>query len=135
MTSASERVPADLAALGAVRARLAEALEHERWDADAASRVMTASTEALANALEHGSAPGARVNVAFTVTGRTASVRVIDAGGPGRPSPLDDPAAPPVASTHGRGRLLMQALADEMNVRRRGRGTEVQLGFAAAAPC
>jgi anti-sigma regulatory factor (Ser/Thr protein kinase) len=128
MTAASTRVPADLAALGAVRSRLAEALARERWSDDAASRVLTASTEALVNALEHGSAPGARVGVAFTVTEQSASVRVRD-GGCGRPAPVPEPARPPATSTHGRGALLMQALADEMLVSHRGDGTEVRLAF------
>jgi anti-sigma regulatory factor (Ser/Thr protein kinase) len=130
MTSATERVPADLDALGQVRARLAAALEAERWSDDAAIRVMTASTEAMANALEHGSGPGARVEMAFRVTRRAASVRVTDAGRPGRRAvPGDEPEAPPTTSTHGRGRLLMRALADDVRIRRRGQGTEVRLGF------
>ena len=134
MTAATERVPADLDALGEVRAHLAAALAAERWSEDDASRVMTASTEALANALEHGSGPGARVEMAFRVTRRAASVRVTDAGLPGGPAGLDDePEAPSESSTHGRGRLLMRALADEVRVRRRGLGTEVRLGFGRGA--
>ena len=130
MTSATERVPADLDALAGVRDRLAAALAAERWSDDAAIRVMTASTEALANALEHGSGPGARVEMAFRVTRRAAAVRVTDAGRLGSPAELDDePEAPSEASTHGRGRLLMRALADEVRVRHRGLGTEVRLGF------
>ena len=130
MTSATERVPADLDALAGVRDRLAAALAAERWSDDAAIRVMTASTEALANALEHGSGPGARVEMAFRVTRRAASVRVTDAGRPGRPADLEhEPEAPSEASTRGRGRLLMRALADEVRIRRRGPGTEVRLGF------
>ena len=98
MTSATELVPADLHALGEVREHLAAALAAERWDDDDAIRVMTASTEALANALEHGSGPGASVEMAFRVSCRAASVRVTDAGLPGRPAALDDePEAPPEA--------------------------------------
>ena len=129
MTSASAHVPADLAALGAVRSHLAEALACARWSADASSRVLIASTEALANALEHGSAPGGAVDVTFTVTDETAWVRVLDAGCPGCSAPLDDPAAPAVTSTGGRGRLMMRALADQMRVSPRGHGTEVELAF------
>jgi anti-sigma regulatory factor (Ser/Thr protein kinase) len=130
VTSATELVPADLYALGQVRDHLAAALAAERWGDDDAIRVMSASTEALANAVEHGSGPGARVEMAFKVSRRAAAVRVTDAGRPGRPADLDDPPqAPPEASTHGRGRLLMRALADEVRVRHRGLGTEVRLGF------
>jgi serine/threonine-protein kinase RsbW len=136
VTSASAHVPADLAALGAVRSHIAEALADARWDSDASSRVLIASTEAFANALEHGSAPGAGVDVAFTVTDDNAWVWVRDSGRPGREAPLDDPTAPAVTSTGGRGRLLMRALADQMLVRRRGQGTEVRLGFGRdAAVC
>ena len=136
MTSATAHVPADLAALGAVRSHLAAALAGERWSPDASSRVLIASTEAMANAVEHGSAPGADVDVSFTVTDETAWVRVLDSGCPGCDAPLDAPTAPPVTSTGGRGRLLMRALADQMRVSRRGLGTEVQLGFGRdAAPC
>ena len=136
MTSASERVPAELDALAGVRDRLAAALAAERWSEDAASRVMTASTEAMANALEHGSGPGARVEMAFRVTCRAASVRVTDAGRAGRRAvPGDEPVAPPATCPYGRGRLLMRALADEVRIRRRGQGTEVRLGFGRdAAP-
>jgi anti-sigma regulatory factor (Ser/Thr protein kinase) len=130
VTSATELVPAELQALGRARDHLAAALSAERWGDDDAIRVMTASTEALANALEHGSGPGARVEMAFTVSRRAASVRVTDAGRAGRPADLEDePEAPPEASTHGRGRLLMRALADEVRIGRRGPGTEVRLGF------
>jgi serine/threonine-protein kinase RsbW len=130
VTSATELVPADLHALVQVRDHLAAALAAERWGDDDAIRVMTASTEALANAVEHGSGPGARVEMAFKVSRRAAAVRVTDAGRPGRAADLDDePQAPPEASTHGRGRLLMRALADEVRVRHRGLGTEVRLGF------
>ena len=100
MTSASAHVPADLAALGAVRSHLAAALAGERWSPDASSRVLIASTEAMANAVEHGSAPGAGVDVSFTVTDETAWVRVLDSGCPGCEAPLDD-ADRPSGDEHG----------------------------------
>jgi serine/threonine-protein kinase RsbW len=133
MTSASTCFPADLAALGAVRSRLADALARERWTDDAASSVLTASTEALANAVEHGSAPGARIDVAVEVTSLDARVRVLDAGRPGSVTPLGEHEAPPVTSLRGRGRLMMRALAQEMQVRPHGGGTEVLLVFGREA--
>jgi serine/threonine-protein kinase RsbW len=133
MTSASTCFPADLAALGVVRSRLADALARERWTDDAASSVLTASTEALANAVEHGSSPGARIDVVVQVTARDARVRVLDAGRPGSATPLGEPAAPPVTSLRGRGRLMMRALAQEMQVRPHGGGTEVLLVFGREA--
>jgi anti-sigma regulatory factor (Ser/Thr protein kinase) len=122
-------VPADLAALGGVRSSLAQALVREGWGGESAGRVLTASTEAMANAMQHGSGPAGALEVAFTVTAGAASVRVLDHGRPGRRPRLPDSGVPPASSTHGRGRLLMRALADEIEVRRAGRGTEVLLGF------
>ncbi len=109
MTSATERVPAELDALAGARDRLAAALAAERWGDDAAIRVMTASTEALANALEHGSGPGARVEMAFGVTRRAASVRVTDAGRPGRPADLVARARGPPRGEHPRPRTPADA--------------------------
>ena len=129
MTSVSTRVPADLDALASLRSRLTAALESEGWTGDPVDQVLTASTEALANAVEHGSAPGAGVNVSFEVTSEAARVRVLDEGRSGSTTPLGEPAAPPVSSLQGRGRLMMRALAEEMRVRRRGSGTEVLLVF------
>ena len=108
MTSRAAHVPADLAALGGVRSTLSHALEREGWSGESAGRVLTASTEAMANALEHGSAPAGAVDVAPTVTERAASVRVLDHGRPGRQPWLPASGVPPVSSTHGRGRLLMR---------------------------
>jgi anti-sigma regulatory factor (Ser/Thr protein kinase) len=126
------RVPAELAAVGGLRSTLADALRREGWAGEAAFRVLIASTEAMVNALEHGSAPGGSVDVAFRVSARAVSVRVLDEGRPGRHASLAEPDAPPVTSRHGRGRLLMRAMADELHVRRHGRGTEVLLGFTPA---
>jgi anti-sigma regulatory factor (Ser/Thr protein kinase) len=92
-------------------------------------RVLTASTEAMANAVEHGSAPGAGVDVAFEVSAAVARVRVLDEGRCGSEPPLGEPEAPPVTSLRGRGRLMMRALAEEMRVRRQWSGTEVLLVF------
>jgi anti-sigma regulatory factor (Ser/Thr protein kinase) len=133
VTSATARVPADLAALGEVHGALAAALRREGWTGEPASRVLTASTEAMAKAVEHGSAPGAGIDVAVEVTARAAHVRVLDGGRPGSSTPLGAPETPPVASLRGRGRLMMRALAEEMRVRRSGSGTEVLLVFGREA--
>jgi anti-sigma regulatory factor (Ser/Thr protein kinase) len=83
----------------------------------------------MANAVEHGSAPGAGIEVAVEVTELAARVRVLDDGRPGSETPLGEPEVPPVTSLRGRGRLMMRALAEEMRVRRLGNGTEVLLVF------
>jgi anti-sigma regulatory factor (Ser/Thr protein kinase) len=133
VTSAAARVPADLAALGQVHGALAAALASEGWAGEPASRVLTASAEAMANAVEHGSASGAGIDVAVEISGRAARVRVLDGGRPGSSTPLGEPEAPPLTSLRGRGRLMMRALAEEMQVRRAGRGTEVLLVFSREA--
>jgi anti-sigma regulatory factor (Ser/Thr protein kinase) len=40
------------------------------------------------------------------------------------------PAPPPPSSDRGRGLIIMSALADRLELRRAGRGTEVRLQFA-----
>jgi anti-sigma regulatory factor (Ser/Thr protein kinase) len=129
MTSATARVRAELAALGQLHSTLAAALESEGWTGEPVDRVLTASTEAMANAVEHGSAPGAGVDVAFEVIPLAARVRVLDKGRCGSQTPLREPEVPPVTSPRGRGRLLMRALAEETRVRRSGSGTQVLLVF------
>ncbi len=133
MTSDSARVPAELAALAEVRSSLADALGCEGWTGETAARVLTACTEAMANALAHGSRPGAGVDVAFTVSATAIRVWVLDEGRSGREAPLGAPGAPPPSSPNGRGLPLMHALADDVRVRRHGRGTEVRLGFSPSA--
>jgi anti-sigma regulatory factor (Ser/Thr protein kinase) len=133
VTSATARVPADLAAVGQVHGALAAALASEGWTGEPASRVLTASAEAMANAVEHGSTSGAGIDVAVEISGRAARVRVLDRGRPGSSTPLGEPEAPPLTSLRGRGRLMMRALAEEMQVRRAGPGTEVLLVFSRGA--
>jgi anti-sigma regulatory factor (Ser/Thr protein kinase) len=133
MTSLSARLPAELSALDSVRSTLSVALRSEGWTDGSAGRVLTASTEALANAVEHGSKPGAGVDVAFTVSMKAASVRVLDQGRAQDRRQQAETDAPEVTSTHGRGRLLMRALADQVQIRPRGAGTEVVLGFRSAS--
>ena len=127
-------MPADLAALAGVRSALADALGCEGWTGETAVRVLTACTEAMANALAHGSGPGAGVEVAFTVSATAIRVRVLDEGRSGRRVPAGAPGPPPPSSTGGRGLPLMHALADDVQVCRHGRGTEVLLGFSPSGP-
>jgi anti-sigma regulatory factor (Ser/Thr protein kinase) len=131
VTSLPARVPADLDALGRVRSNLAEALQREGWSKEPARRVLTASTEALANAFAYGLAPGAGVDVTFQVSVAAAAVRVLDLGRRHREEPPADLDPPPVTATHGRGRLLMRGLADDVQVRPLGHGTELLLRFRA----
>jgi anti-sigma regulatory factor (Ser/Thr protein kinase) len=123
------QVPADLQVVGFVRCALACVLEREGWPADGAGRVLLASTEALTNAIEHGSPHDGRVDVALTVGPERAQVRVVDEGLPGVPVPVCPSDPPPSTSTRGRGLLIISRLADDFDLRPAGEGTEVSVGF------
>jgi anti-sigma regulatory factor (Ser/Thr protein kinase) len=124
------RVPASPAEVRDARDAVVAALDTEEWDAEI-PRVQLAVGEALANALVHGSEPGAQIEVTVVLSETRASVRVRDNGRRGRPfrAAPAAPQAPPRERTHGRGRLLMWAMADRVEMRPAGAGTEVRLEF------
>ena len=122
-------VPADLVSLGVVRAALQRALGDEGWDAQSAARVVLAVAEAAANAVEHGSVPGALVEVDVRVRGAEARVRVADAGRAGGPHPPEVIATPPPDALRGRGMVIMQGLCERLEIRSNGSGTEVIMDF------
>lgn len=121
--------PAEVAAVSSLRGRLGTALIRLGWSQDAVSRVAIAVTEALANAVEHGSPTAGRVGFSYRATAESAWVRVTDEGRAGAAVPVGAPTAPPLQSEGGRGRLLMQALSESYLTRRAGGGTEVVLEF------
>lgn len=123
------QVPADLQVVGFVRCALACVLEREGWPTDGAGRVLLASTEALTNAIEHGSPQDGRVDVALTVSAERAHVRVVDEGRPGVPVPVCPSDPPPTTSERGRGLLIISRLADDFELCRSGEGTRVSAGF------
>jgi len=93
--------------------------------------VLVAVTEALANALEHGSTAGGEVAVGFVVGRERATVRVRDGGGPDPGSGPAAPEPPPPAADRGRGGALMHGLAERVVIREHSPGTEVRMEFAA----
>jgi anti-sigma regulatory factor (Ser/Thr protein kinase) len=123
------RVPADLQVVGFVRSAFACLLAREDWPADTAGRVLLASTEALVNAIEHGSPAGASVDVALTVTAAEAELRVVDQGVPGVSTPVCPIAPPPPTATRGRGLIIISRLADDFELRPSGAGTEASIRF------
>ena len=123
-------VPAELESLPTVRGAVTSALERSRWSDERPGDVLLAVSEAVGNAIEHGSRPGEPVEVDITVTPADARVRVADRGRPGARAPDGDPVAPPPERMRGRGRLIMQALADRWETGRAGDGTEVVLHFS-----
>lgn len=127
------RVAADLASLGVIRAALARALRREGWAESLHALLLLAVSEAVANAIEHGSPIGGEVEIGLTVTPEWATVRVADTGRMGAAMPLGAPVPPCSTSPRGRGRLLMGRLAEQVEVRSDGRGTKVLLRFAKPA--
>jgi serine/threonine-protein kinase RsbW len=130
-------VPAQLESLPEVRGALSTALARSRWSDGRPAEVVLAVTEAVGNAIEHGSRPGEPVEVHIAVTPADARVRVADTGRAGAAIPSTPAVAPPDESLRGRGRLIMHRLADRLEVARAGAGTEVVLHFSSvkSLPC
>ena len=125
-------IPADLASLAVVRAALQEALWEHAWCEEEVQRVVLAASEATANAVEHGSQPGELVEVVFQVGDDEATVRVLDSGGDGPWEPCV-PDLPDLSAPRGRGLTLIHALAQKVEFRPAGQGTELRLDFTRAA--
>lgn len=113
----------------AFRDDLAGALEAHDWAEQDAFRVLVCASEALANAVEHGSHGSDSVHVRCTVSATHATLVVTDRGPNSAPAPAVG--VPDEASEHGRGVLLMHALADSLRIRTRATGTLVALAFRA----
>lgn len=121
-------VAADLTELVSVRDALADALETCGWSEEDAFRVLLCADEAIANACEHGGC--GLIDVRFDVDEVAASFTVDDRRGYSLPIPT--PATLPAESSeHGRGLILMRALADTFRVSSRSLGTRVALSFCA----
>jgi len=112
-----------------VRSALACVLTREEWPADGAGRVLLASTEALTNAIEHGSPGGGAIEVELSVTPDRVDIRVLDQGHPGTPLPVVPDAPPPPDALRGRGLIIISRLSDDFELSARGDGTQVDVGF------
>jgi serine/threonine-protein kinase RsbW len=123
------RVPADMQAVGFVRSAIACVLEREDWPAESAGRVLLASNEALANAIEHGSPDGGLVEVDLVVTYERADITIIDEGVPGTAVPHWPSEPPPITAERGRGLIIISRLADDFDMAAAGDGTQVRVGF------
>jgi anti-sigma regulatory factor (Ser/Thr protein kinase) len=123
------RARAHLREVRGLREALGAALVRSGWGEDGVGRVVLAVTEALTNAVEHGSSDDGHIELSYLVTGSYAVVRVADDGRPGVPVPAGEPVAPPLESLRGRGRLIMHALAQRVTTAPLGIGTEVILEF------
>ena len=130
--SARLRFPADLKSLADARDAVRRTLRREGWGGEGAEFAVLAVCEALANAIEHGSMPDDPIDVEIAATAAHAEIRVTDRGRPGAARPVGIPAPPPPSAEHGRGLLIMSELADALEIRRAGHGTEVRLAFTCA---
>lgn len=122
-------VPARPTATRAVVRRVGDALRYAGWPDGDRADVMLAVDEAVQNAVEHGSAPDAPVEVSVEAAPTTARIVVCDRGRPGAPTPEGPPRPPRISDVRGRGRVIMASLADEVRWRPRDGGTEVVLRF------
>ena len=126
-------LPAKHESLARVRSELTSALAGAGWTSEPISRVLVAVGEAVTNAVEHGSEGAATVQLEATVEGDHATIRVSDEGCEGHACPQSAPSPPPISSLRGRGLVMIHALADDVRIRRSGRGTEVRLRFQRTA--
>lgn len=123
------RLPPDHAAVPFARFTLAALLARHGWGEDDVGRVLLAASEALSNAIEHGSPTGTRIEMGIAIDAERAEVTVRDRGTPGDVAELPPPGAPPDSSPRGRGLLIMHRLSDRLDVRTTPAGTDVTLGF------
>jgi anti-sigma regulatory factor (Ser/Thr protein kinase) len=123
------RLPADLAVVSFVRSAFACVLTREEWPADGAGAVLLASSEALTNAIEHGSTARGEVECRLVITGPRAHIRVVDQGRPDSTVPAVPALPPPTTAARGRGLIIISRLADDLTVRPHGRGTEIEMAF------
>ena len=126
------RVPATLRSLTFVRCALALVLDREPWSPEDSGRLLLAASEAVSNAIEHGSpSEGGTIEIQVIVR-RDGATLVGDDQGSGVEEPRIDARATPPSPTspRGRGFPIMRSLADELTVLRVGAGTRVTMRFA-----
>ncbi len=123
---------ADPAAPAVARAVIGSELKRQRWDGPDEKSVLIALTEAVANAVRHGSQDDAPITIDYRVSPGHATVAVADTGsGHGRPE-IGPVRVPPQTCQHGRGRVLMTSLADRVWMRPNASGITVSLSFSRA---
>ena len=124
-------VTAGLIEMATARDALADALQECGWSREDTFRVLICADEAMANAVSHGSAPAGMIDIRFRVSATAAAFVIGDHRSGVVESPQSD-ALPADTCEHGRGVLLMRALADAFRMWRRSEGTMVALAFRTA---
>lgn len=133
VTDARLSLPAEIDSVLVARAALSRALRRAGWDGDTSSLIILATSEALANAVIHGSTARSEIRIALAIDPRVARVEVADKGRPGGTCPVTPRELPPEESTNGRGLYIMRTVADLCDVHPQGDGTEVVMEFLRAA--
>lgn len=106
-------------------------LIREGWCSEATARVMLATSEALSNAIDHGSTADGEIEVVLSADGDGAELVVRDQGRPDADLPALPVAPPPPDSPDGRGLLIIQRLAERVRLRPCGTGSELVADFPA----
>lgn len=133
VTDARLSLPAEIDSVLVARAALSRALRRAGWDGDTSGLIILATSEALANAVIHGSTSRSEIHVALAIDPHLARVEVADRGRPGAACPVPPAELPPEESTNGRGLYIMRTVANVCDVHPQGDGTEVVMEFLRAA--
>lgn len=122
------RVTSDAAPLAQCRDEIGAMLRMAGWNQADVFRILVCADEVMANAFTHGSAPGDAIAVRATITSARTVLSVTDSRG--LSIPLCEPVTHPAETDeHGRGLILMYALADNVRIRQHATGTLVALTF------
>jgi anti-sigma regulatory factor (Ser/Thr protein kinase) len=133
--STALRIPADHAAVPFVRCTIVALLGREGWRGEPTMRVLLAASEAMSNAIEHGSPPDGTISILLAADAARAELVVRDQGRGAARAPVAVPGSlPPATCTHGRGLIIIERLADRLELRAAGAGTEVVATFTADPP-
>ena len=111
---------ADYRSLGEARELIDSTGAELGFDEAAIWDMKVAATEALANAIEHGTAPDGQVHLRLTSSDDALWLEISGGREPERGSSAPDP-------HRGRGISIMSALMDEVSVLRQGDDTSVRL--------